>query len=113
MKAASTAYTSSTCGVSSSSSPSFSRSVGIGLGAVSEWRDELPRHVNGVSESTSGVRSRPNSSCITIGQYKKLGDGLVKPNEILTEVAPPLINISAALGENTWHLNLEQEIHEN
>jgi hypothetical protein len=37
----------------------------------------------------------------------------MKPNEILTEVAPPLINISAALGENTWHLNLEQEIHEN
>jgi hypothetical protein len=24
-----------------------------------------------------------------------------------------MINISATLGENTWHLNLEQEIQEN
>ena len=37
----------------------------------------------------------------------------MKPNEILTGVAPPMINISVALGENTWHLNLEREIHEN
>jgi hypothetical protein len=37
----------------------------------------------------------------------------VKLNEIHTEFAPPLINILAALGENTWHLNLEREIHEN
>jgi hypothetical protein len=37
----------------------------------------------------------------------------VKPNEIVTEFAPPMINISAALGQNTWHHNLEREIHEN
>jgi hypothetical protein len=37
----------------------------------------------------------------------------VKQNEIIIEFAPPMINISAALGENTWHLNLEREIHEN
>jgi hypothetical protein len=37
----------------------------------------------------------------------------VKPNEILTELASPIINSSAALRENTWHLNLEQKIHKN
>ena len=46
-------------------------------------------------------------------QQEQLGDGLVKLNEILTEFAPPIINTSAALRENTWHLNLEQKIHEN
>jgi hypothetical protein len=35
-------YTSSACGVGSSSSPSSSQLVDIGLGAASEGRDEFP-----------------------------------------------------------------------
>jgi hypothetical protein len=46
-----------------------------------------------------------------IGQHEQLGDGLVKLNEILTDFAPPIINTSAALRENNWHLNLERKIH--
>jgi hypothetical protein len=66
-----------------------------------------------MSESTSGMRQRPNSSCKKIAQYEQHGDGLVKLNEFLTKFAPQMINISAALGENTWYLNLEREIYEN
>jgi hypothetical protein len=72
-----------------------------------------PHLINGVSESTSGVHRRLNSSCTTIRRHEQLGDGLVKPNETLTKFAPRMINISAALEENTWYLNLEREIHKN
>jgi hypothetical protein len=46
-------------------------------------------------------------------QHKQLGDGLVQLNEILTEVAPPTINIQQQFGEGAGHFNLEQEIQEN
>jgi hypothetical protein len=46
-------------------------------------------------------------------QHKQLDDGLVKQNEILTEVAPPMINTLQQLGDGACHSNLEQEIQEN
>jgi hypothetical protein len=33
--------------------------------------------------------------------------------KFLPSFAPLMISVSATLGENTWHLNLEQEIREN
>jgi hypothetical protein len=36
----------------------------------------------------------------------------VKLNKILSEFAPPIINTSIALRENTQHLNLERKILE-
>jgi hypothetical protein len=92
----------------SSSSSSSSWLVYIGLGAASEWRDELPPSREQRERVNFRSASEANSSRTIIGQHEQLGDGLVKPNEILTELAPPMINISATLGESTWHLNLEQ-----
>jgi hypothetical protein len=46
-------------------------------------------------------------------QHKQLGDGLANLNEILTVVAPPMINIQQQFGEGAGHFNLEQEIKEN
>jgi hypothetical protein len=37
----------------------------------------------------------------------------VKWNEILTKVAPPMINTQKQLGDCACHLNLKQEIQEN
>jgi hypothetical protein len=46
-------------------------------------------------------------------QHKQLGDGLANLNEILTVVAPPMINIQQQFGEGAGYFNLEQEIKEN
>jgi hypothetical protein len=85
------AYTSSACGMGSSSSPTSSWPVNIGPVQLRNDETSSPRRVNGVSESTFEMCRRPNSSCTTIRRHEQLDDGLVKPNEILTEFAPPII----------------------
>jgi hypothetical protein len=112
MKGALVAYTPSACGVgSSSSSSSSSCSIDIRLGVALE-RDELSPSHDRWERVT--FRNTPAAQLIVHNkQHKQLDDGLVKQNEILTEVAPPMINTLQQLGDGACHSNLEQEIQEN
>ena len=48
--------------------------------------------VSGMSVSPSEMRRYPTHACTKKEPQKQLDDGLVKPNEILTKLAPPMGN---------------------
>jgi hypothetical protein len=72
----------------------------------------FPHIANNGSEPPSGTHRRPNSWCTT-NNRKQHGDKLVKLNEILNEVAPPMRNIQQQFGEGAGHFKFEQEVQEN
>jgi hypothetical protein len=82
------------------------------LGVASEWRDELPPYREQWERAT--FRNTPAAQLMVHKkQQKQHGDKLVKLNEILNEVAPPMRNIQQQFGEGAGHFKFEQEVQEN
>jgi hypothetical protein len=103
MKGASTAYTPSACGVGAFLF--FFMLHQHWLGVASEWRDELPPYREQWERAT--FRNTPAAQLMVHNkQQKQHGDKLVKLNEILNEVAPPMRNIQQQFGEGAGHFNL-------